>query len=50
MKHYLIGPSLPPVGGVSNFIYRCARRLREQGNQVEIVDLGDKPSPVGEML
>lgn len=38
LKHYIIGPYPPPLGGVSVFAYRYARLLRDQGNEVEIVD------------
>lgn len=38
MKYYLIGPSPPPWGGRSVYVYRHARALRARGCDVEILD------------
>lgn len=38
-KYYLFGPYPPPLGGISVFIYRFHRLLKERGKPVEVVDL-----------
>lgn len=40
MRHELIGPFPPPLGGVSVFLYRRRRQLTERGEPVVVLDFG----------
>jgi glycosyltransferase involved in cell wall biosynthesis/SAM-dependent methyltransferase len=39
VKHYVVGPYPPPLGGISVFIHRFAKQLEAEGKSVEIIDL-----------
>lgn len=38
MKYLMIGPTPPPLGGISVYVDRRSRMLREQGNEVSNLD------------
>lgn len=42
MKYVFIGPYPPPLGGVSVYIYRFSKMLRQEGNNVEVLDLSKR--------
>jgi glycosyltransferase involved in cell wall biosynthesis len=43
-KYFLIGPFPPPLGGVSVYIYRYGKLLKDQGIEVEFIDFNKMSS------
>lgn len=46
MIHFLIGPVPPPLGGISVYVSRRARQLREEGHRVINIDFSRQSIPV----
>jgi glycosyltransferase involved in cell wall biosynthesis len=49
MKYFVIGPYPPPLGGVSVFVYRFIKQLKEHGHNASNVDFY-KYSPVQKII